>query len=288
MAVAVDKNNLPEKGEGKERTPETKYIKAGNRVARLMSYVELGMHKQIFKGKPAVYDTGKKRGQEKPAVLHIALTFEFPAEEYTGDYPLTISTSRRMNSGEFFDALTVPESLANGTMSRAYAIKTKFMKFLTALQDATGKNYPTIAQFAAEQTALMINVTNKKGKRDDETGVQPVYANMKPEGIVAPRFEHPVTGELTEVEVPPAIGEYCPVFDWDAPTVEAWKALPPFHKDTIKKALNFGGSAIDVLLSKHPELEADADQDQTSDKPAEPTGKSVTPRDMAEQEDIPV
>lgn len=99
MAVNVDANNLPEKGEGKASNPETKFIKAGNRLARLVSYVELGKHMQMFKGKPAVYETGKNAGRQKPAVLHCALTFEFPTEEYTGDYPLTISTSRRMKNG---------------------------------------------------------------------------------------------------------------------------------------------------------------------------------------------
>jgi hypothetical protein len=288
MAVSVNTEALPEKGEGKERKKETKYIKAGNRVARLVGYVEQGIHKQMFKGQPAKYESGKKRGQEKPAVLHIALTFEFPAEEYTGEYPLTISTSRRMKNGEFFDALTVPASLADGTMSKGYAMKTKFMKFLTSMQAATGQTYASLADFAAEQSAVMINVTNKKGKRDEETGVQPVYANMKPDGIMPPRFEHPVTGEVQLVEVPPAIETYA-VFDWDAPTKEAWEALPPWHKETIKAALNFGGSPIEALLEKHPELDQDEDQDQTDGKPAEPNGQNVTPADMAgTQEDIPV
>ena len=140
MAVNVNANELPEGGEGKAKNPETKFIKAGNQVARVVQYAELGKHYQMFKGKKSVYEQGKNAGRQKPPVLHVALTFEFPTCEYTGDYPLTISTSRRMDSGEFFDAVTVPPSLEDGTMSKAYAMRTRFMKYLTALQAATGKN----------------------------------------------------------------------------------------------------------------------------------------------------
>jgi hypothetical protein len=287
MAVNVNTNELPEKGKGADRKPETKFIKAGNRLARLVSYVELGKHFQMFQGKKAVYEQGKNAGRQKPPVLHCALTFEFPAEEYTGDYPLTISTSRRMQNGEFFDAVVVPPSLEDGTMSRAYAMRTRFMKYLTALQAATGLQYTNFADFARDQVGVMINVTNKKGAADEKTGVAPVYANMKPDGIVAARFEHPVSGEIEELEVPPAKGDhYCPAFEWDSPTKESWSMLPPWHKDAIKAAVDFAGSPIDMLLQANPELdkinEPDEDQDQTPNTPAEP------PRDPAEQEDIPV
>lgn len=287
MAVNVNADTLPEKGESKDRKPETKFIKKGNRLARVVSYVELGMHHQMFKGKRAVYEQGKNAGRQKPAVLHIALQFEFPAEEYTGEYPLCLSTSRRMDNGEFFDALTVPASLADGTMSKAYAMRTRFMKYLTALQAATGKNYTSLAEFAKEQAGVMVNVTNKPGKMNEETGVQPTYANMKPDGIVAPRFEHPVTGDIEELPVPEAKGDhYCPVFDWDEPTEESWKQLPPWHKDTIKAAVNFAGSPIDMLLQSNPELdkvtEPDADQDQTPNTPPEP------PVDPSTNGDLPV
>ncbi len=285
MAVNANINDLPEGGKGGDRTPETKFIKAGNRLARLVEYVELGKHYQMFKGKKAVYEQGKNAGRQKPPVMHVALRFEFPGEEYTGDYPLSISTSRRMDNGEFFDAVVVPPSLEDGTMSKAYAMRTRFMKYLTALQNATGLNYTNFADFAREQVGVMINVTNKLGAAKDD-GTQPTYANMKPEGIVPPRFEHPTKGTVEELEVPAAIGEYGAPFEWDAPTKEAWSALPPWHKACIKEAVDFGGSPIDLLLQANPELDKilkdDDDTDQTPNKPAEP------PRDPVEQEDIPV
>ena len=272
MAVSVVAEQLPEKGQS--INPETKHIPAGNRLARLVSYVELGVHYQMFQGKKAQYDNGKLAGRDKPPVLHIALTFEVPNEEHTGPDPLTIATSRRVDSGEFYDALTVSEGLANGTMSRANALKTVFMKYLTALQQATGKNYPSLAQFANEQTPLMINVTNRKNKEGDKT-----YANMKPAGICAPQWTGP-DGKTTKYEVPPTKGTYVPVFDWDAPTAEAWAGLKQYHKDGIKAALNFQGSPIEMLLIQNPELDKvmDADDGSVADHvaPIEP-GPAVDP-----------
>jgi len=125
MAINIDVNGFSD--ESADKNPETMFIKAGNRLARFVSYVELGKHVQKFKGAPAVYETGKKAGCKKPPILHVALLFEFPGEEHTGDYPLCIGTTRQMQTGEFFDAVTVPESLAAGTMKRAYAMRTRFV-----------------------------------------------------------------------------------------------------------------------------------------------------------------
>jgi hypothetical protein len=288
MAIVIKTEELPEKG--KSANPETKHIQAGNRPARLVSYVELGKHQPMFKGKPAIYDNGKMKGKQKPAVLHVALTFEFTACEYTGDYPLTISTTRRMDNGDFFDAVTVPDSLIAGTISKSVAMRTKFMKFLTGLQAATGLPYPSIADFAKEQVPLIINVTNKKGAAREDGSI-PVYANMKPEGITSPKVEDPMTGEVTDYssKILPVKGEYCTVFDWDAPTEDAWRALKPWDKDTIKKALNFKGSPIHQLLTANPELdrvvdgEADGNPAQDDSIPPDPTMPGEVPAD----DDIP-
>ena len=284
MAVNVNQNEL-DNDTKKDRKPETMFIKAGNRVARLVQYVELGKHYQMFKGKKSVYEQGKNAGRQKPPVLHVALTFEFPAEKYTGDYPLCISTSRRMDTGEFFDAVTVPESLADGSMSLAYAMRTRFMKYLTAMQTATGLNYTNFADFAKEQAPVMVKVTNKLGATKED-GTQPTYANMKPDGICKPCFEHPTSGEVIDVEVPPAIGEYPIPFEWDAPTAEAWKGLQPWYKKAIKESVDFDGSPVDMLLQSDPELdkvnEPDEDQDQTPNTPPEPEV------DKTKQSDIPV
>jgi hypothetical protein len=284
MAVSVNKDELPEKSG--DSNPETKYIKAGNRLARLVSYVELGIHKQMYKGAAAKYETGKNAGREKPPVLHIGLTFEFPTCERTGDYPLTISTTHRLDNGEFINAVTVPQSLIDGKISKAMAAKIKFMKYLGALQAATSLPYASIAEFAKKQVPLLVNVTNNTSQDGK------VYANMKPEGITSTRVEHPVTGEITDYSstVPETVGDYCPVFDWDAPTAEAWTSLKPWDKTTIKAAINFKGSPIHDLLSKNPDL--DAVQDGKADGNAAEDHSTVTepttPGTTADDNDLPV
>ena len=284
MAINVDTDKLPE--ESKASTPETKYIPAGNQLARLVSYVELGKHFQKFKGQFATYDSGKLKGKNKPPCMHIALTFEFPQCEYTGDYPLTLTTSAMLKNGEFMNALTVPPSLEEGKMSLANALRTRFLKYLKALQAATGLNYTSIADFAKDQVGLMINVTNRNGKGDNS---DKVYANMKPEGIQAPKFTHPGTGKEEIFEVPEALGEYCTTFEWDAPTAEAWKALKPWDRKIIKDATNFMGSPIHVLLESDPELDQlDKTKDESSDEPEQPADSKDEVTPPGPDEDLPV
>lgn len=290
MAVSVNTEELSEKG--RSANPETKFIPAGNRLARLVSYVEFGIHQQRYGGKPATYDTGKNAGKEKPACLHVGLTFEFPTCDFTGDYPLTISTTRRMDNGDFFDAVTIPESLMSSppTISKSMAMRTKFMKYLTALQNASTHNFASIADFAKAQVPLMITVTNKPGKALED-GTVPMYANMKPEGVNSCRVEDPVTGAITDYseQVPAPLGEYCTVFDWDAPTVEAWKTLKPWDKKTIKLALNFAGSPIDRLLQANPTIDEIEQGTEDHSTPAEPTKPTVViPEIVPDDEDVPV
>jgi hypothetical protein len=79
------------------------------------------------------------------------------------------------------------------------------------------------------------------------------------------------------------------VFDWDAPTEDAWRALKPWDKDTIKKAVNFKGSPIHQLLTANPELdrvvdgEADGNPAQDDSIPPDPTMPGEVPAD----DDIP-
>lgn len=283
MAVSVDVNNLKEE---KESNPETKYIPAGPRLARLVSCVELGIHTQMFKGQPAKYETGKNAGRLKPPCLHIGLTFEFPTCDFTGDYPLTLTTSRRMPNGDFFDALTVPPSLVDNTISKSAALRTKFVKYLSALQVATGKNFISLAAFAEAQVPLIINVTNKKVVKD---GKEIIYANMKAESITECAVVDPVTGYKTDYsqKVPAPLGEYCKSFEWDAPTVEAWKALKPWDQKIIKDALNFEDSPICTLLNAHPELAA-IDAGAADGSPVVDNGAPQEPTEPVFQPDVPV
>ena len=42
------------------------------------------------------------------------------------------------------------------------------------------------------------------------------------------------------------------IFDFDAPDIKAWNKLPKFLQDKARKALNFGGSALEELLANAP------------------------------------
>lgn len=277
MAIKIDKDKLPEKSQSNNK--ETKVIPSGAQVARFVSYVEMGKHQPMFKGKPAVFDSGKRAGQQKEPETIIQLVFEFTAAEYTGDYPLTICTSIPWES-EFINKLAIPESLLNGTLSRQFAMKSGFMKYLEALKDATGDHHQNMDAYIG--APLLINVTHRQGKADDK-GVIPVYAQMKPEGINKPEWRHPLSGKVEMLEVPPSKGTYCSVYDWDAPTPEGWKLLMPSVQKAIKSALNFDGSPTQLMLAGMPEEDTNVKDEKAVDKtPPENTGKPVSaPESMA-------
>lgn len=265
MAIKVNKDELTEEGSGNS---ETMFIPAGTHPAILVSYVEMGKHYKEFKGKKAVYDkTSKKAGQVRPPELHISVCFEFPNCEYTGDRPLTIATSVPMKNGGVINALTVSDALASGSLSKSFAMKTNFMKYLIAMQDATGKNYDSLADFVGQ--GFLVSVSNKNGKPDEEGNVR-TYANMKPDGIQGLSFKHPVTGAVEEVPCPAQKGEYCTVLDWDDPDIEEFKKLPTYMQDFIKDAEDFNGSALDMLLREYPDDEGTYNESAEND-PEEPT-----------------
>lgn len=272
MAIKIDKDALPEKGSSGNK--ETKVIPAGAQVARFVSYVEMGKHNPTFQGKPAVFESGKRAGQLKEPETVIQLVFEFPTAEYTGDYPLTICTSIPWE-GDFINKLAIPDSLLNGTLSRQFAMKTGFMKYLGAFQAATGMNHPNMDAFIG--VPLLINVTHRQGKADDKGNI-PVYAQMKPEGVNKPEWRHPLSGKVEVLEVPPAKGTYCPVYDWDAPTPEGWKALMPSIQKVIKSAVNFEGSPTQLMLAGMPEEDTNVkDEKEPVTTPPENTGSPVEP-----------
>lgn len=256
---------------------EEKYIEAGLQQARLVSYVEMGWHNPIFKGKPATYDAkSKKAGQLKPPEFVIQLTFEFPRCEYTGNFPLCIKTSVPFGKGEFINKLSVSEALFSGNISMTYANRSAFMKYLNAMNDACGTDHDDLHSFLGE--AFLITVKNNEGKADKEGNI-PVYANMKPDGIQGLEFKNPVDGKMYTADVPESIGTYCEKFFWDAPTEEGWNKLSPQVRDRMKEAVDYPDSALAALVAGLPEENAADDG-----KPPETTGRPAQPED----DDIPV
>ena len=227
MAFGVDTKKIAENTGDFKR--ETLPIPAGLNQARLAAYIELGMHPAIFKGKPAVTDKGAIKDDE--FIIH--LIFEFPAAEKTTDYPQTIKTSVPFGEGEFMNKLAVTSSLFNGTLSPAYANRSKFMKYLNAMNDACGTSYESLSDFVNKPFNI------------------PVYSNMLPEGIQSVDFKNPITGKMETAEVPEVQGNYTN-FDWDAPTEDAWNNLPKFLKDRIQKATNYEGSEVQAMVAGLP------------------------------------
>jgi len=275
MAITVNKDMLSDEDLD---NPETKFIPAGIHPGVLVSYVELGKHYREFKGQKATYDAkSKKAGEIKPPELFISLCFEFPTVEFTGNFPLCISTSVPMKAGGFISALTVSDALANGTLSRSYAMKTNFMKYLMAMQDASGKDLHSLAEFVGD--SFLITVTNSTGKPDQDGNIR-TYANMKPEGIQGMSFKHPMTGVVEQVPAPFVLGDYCPVFDWDAPVMEDFMKLPKYFRDAIQRAENYAGSPLDMLFHGSPSSEGTSTQtapkaDTEPARPAQPDDEDV-------------
>ncbi len=269
-----------ENDNGGDYVKETMYIPAGQQQARFVSYIELGKHIPLFQGKHAVYGKdSKKAGQPKPPEFMIQLVFEFPRAAYTGSFPLTIKTSVPWKDGDFINKLGVSDALMSGNISMSFASRSKYMKHLNAMNDACGTNYDGLAEFIGEP--FLISVTNRPGTKHNEDGTAVMYSNMKPEGIVSTTFIDQSDGVTKrEAQVPEPLGEYCSVFSWDKPTEEAWKEVPKYLKECMKKAVDFPGSPLEAMLAGMPEEDS---PEAKTEAPAENKGKPAVAQD-----DVPV
>lgn len=244
MAISVDVKNL---GENTTIEKETKVIPKGFKGCRLASYIELGHHNPIFNGVRAKHEAGKNIGKDKDPEMMIHLVFEFPGVERTGTYPLCIKTSVPITpAGDLMNKLSVSRGIEEGWLSRSNALKAKFVKTLIAMQDAHKCEYSNLSEFVGMPFGC--TVTHGFGKAG-ANGDIPVYANMKLESLVHPSFEHPMTGAIESINVPEIEGEYCPVFNWDAPDIEAWKLIPGYLKKYMKNAVDYPGSPLEALLA---------------------------------------
>ena len=271
-----------ENDEGRgDYVPETEVVPAGVNQARLVSYVELGKHIPMYQGKHAVYGKeSKKHNEPKPPEFMIHLVFEFPRAKHSNEYPLTIKTSVPYGKGEFVNGLPVTDALMSGNISMAYAMRSRFMKYRAAMNDACGTDYDDLFSFVGEP--FLCSVTHKFGKKADEkTGKLPCFANMAPDGINSVTYIDPSDGQTERTaEVPETVGEYCPKFFWDTPTVEAWKEVPKYLKKCMKGATDFEGSPLAAMLAGMPEEPAD---EKADDKPEDNRGTPAQAED-----DVPV
>lgn len=282
MAVQVNTEEMKKReAEGGAFDTETQFIPEGSHPAVLVGYAELGKHYPIYKGVRNKYESGKRKGQDKPAELLIHLTFEFPGCPYDNK-PLTIETSIPFgDKGEFINKLPVHDDL--GSWSLNIANRTAYMKYYNAMNIASGCNHPGLYHHVG--SGFLISVTNKDGKPNKDKVVR-TYANMKPIGITKPEFRHPVTQKVETIDIPEPKGTYGPIFDWDLPTVEAWEALGKQYKDCVMKAVNFNGSPIQALLADMPDQSSEelpAEEPMPDNEPPKKTGKAAVAAD-----DLPV
>ena len=277
MGFEINRTEM-ENDNGRDYVKETLHIPAGMQQARLASYIELGKHIPLFQGKHAVYGKdSKKAGTKKPPEFMIQLVFEFPRAEYTGTYPLTIKTSIPFGNGDFINKLSVSDALKSGNISMAFANRSKYMKYLNAMNDACGTNYDGLADFVGQ--AFLIAVTNKVGNKADDDGNLPVYANMKPDGINSTNYIDQMDQQEKEANVPALKGEYCSVFSWDDPTEEAWKEVPTYLKKCMKGAADFNNSPLAAMLAGMPE-------ERTEDTESKPEDNKGRPAEA--DDDVPV
>jgi hypothetical protein len=249
MAFTINRDKMENDTGGYEK--EKIVLDQGIHAVRLVSYVEMGMHLPMFKGKRALYGAdSKKHGEPKPAELVINLVFEFPNAEHSSQFPQMYKTSIPMKNGDFLNKLAVSEALMNGDLSMKYAMRSQFMKYLNAMNDAHSMNADGLHEFVGKD--FLCTITHKIGDKQDAEGNLPIYVNMNPESLVSTKFKNPVTGKVEDVIVPPTVGTYCPSFFWDSPKVEAWKKIPAFIQNAMKKATDYPGSALEAMVTGMP------------------------------------
>lgn len=276
MAFAPDMNKVKDNEEngGGGWKEETCMIGEGPRPCQLVGYVEMGKVVREFKGK------------EKDPELAVMLIFEFAGDEYTGDEPLTWTTSREFKPGQFFDFIGISDKLYNNELSEAFMNKTSYMKTLTALNDAMEDPVGSLADAVGQMYCMdVVHGDGKEGK---------VYANMSITGRmnkgkrlnpildVIERNRRGVIVDDMSVGYPKRAQEDCLIFSWDNPTVEDFchELLKPWHKKTMRNAVDYHDSALCDLLTENPKLDNSADEDKSvpkddqSYKKPEPDAKS--------------
>lgn len=272
MAIKYDAKKA-EENSAKSNNNEEYHITSGAHVVNLVSYAELGKHIKMFKGKPAVYASGKNQGKVKPAETFVGLIFEFSNAAYTGDYPHAYITSMFFD-GTFINGLSVSDQFVNNTLSPQFANKMSYKKFLDAINLHYGTSFQGLDEAVGMALAVKVDtvaVYEQDGKKircadhqvpgyDPEKkhvnvpGVK-YYTTIKPECIIP--MKQDFGGQIIDmsVNISEPKGTYTPVFDWDSPTKAAWSGLKSFQKNAIVAAENFRESAFAKLVLEDDELQ---------------------------------
>lgn len=250
---------------------------------RLREYIELGDQKPP-QWKVEAY--GKSKA--KPQAMWV---FEVVAAVRTNDEGERYNAARRKITPEGGDEFEVAETVTIRTDISKNG-KSAHFKLFSKLNGAYGGKYVHPAQLL-ECDGWIARIVHRFGKddtNDDGTpkaGAKPTGIQLKTRGdgswtFAAPYREDAETGERTKLKVPELLGGTASrkIFLWDQPNQACWDSLfiegerdekdasgketgkkvsKNWIQETILKAVNFKGSALDTMLSGAGGLEAAAD-----------------------------
>lgn len=234
-AEELDDQSVSTEFTGKAPPPE------GKAMARLVEYIELGMHKQ----KPF-------KGKEKPDAAEVRLTFDLLGPKYIRE--ITVDGKPK----KICDTITVRIKLSKNE-------KAKYKKLFEQMRYGR-TDIKHVARMLGEAFQLTIK-HNTVGEGD----AAKVYANV--ELIEAPRMYNPITGDVVDLPVPMPMSDL-KIFIFDNPTLASWDSLfipgestfknadgveqtrsKNYIQEIIMSASNFKGSAVEAMLNGANKLE---------------------------------
>ena len=203
--------------------------KAGPCVARFVSYIEIGKHPQrAF------------QGREKPPAREAIIEFELLGKKHKREVTFDDETKT------FYPTLRVRLAIKKGP-------RASFFKLLSAMDYGRGNKH--MALMLGE--AFILNVSHREVETADG---KRIYANIKDETgnwkVSAP-FRVNEEGESEPLAAPQATLSLRLLL-WDAPCIEQWNSIQvkgdnQYLQGLCKEALDFYGSALQIVLSELPD-----------------------------------
>lgn len=264
---------------------------AGATPARLVGYVELGDQPQP-----------DYQGKAKPDHMEAMISFELLGKKHA-------------------KTITVDgvEKVVYPLMHERIAVKSgdraKFTKLLKAMDYGRGNTHMAFML----NDGFLLRVTHREVPATKDRKAR-TFANIYKDGewsVSAPRVFDPETDEERPVSVPEATVPLR-LFLWDSPTMEMWNSIfiegsyktknekgeevertKNFLQETIMKASNFAGSAVQTMLAEAvgdlPKAEvsseaekAPLDDDLIDDEPTQPEEKKATTDAPVDADDDPL
>lgn len=201
---------------------ERKTPPAGITTARFIGYVELGKRPQEYNGKP------------KQPALEALMFFEFNSPKHIDEFEKDGATVKRSTE---YRLRAMPVYTGD---------KAGYAKLFRAMRQGR-ENITNMAQMLGE--GFLITVLHNTVEKD---GKSTVYANIRGEDgawKVGPTvIEDPLTGNVTQVPVPPATLPYRLLL-WSQPTKEQWDSL--FIDGTHERKKTVDGKEVTEEVSNN-------------------------------------